>query len=119
MSDDPYGHDPDSNSPRPDFDTDAIRAENERALKELDDGGELPWWSLVQLVLIGPGHPAEYYDWITQQTGRFNHGTVTVEKGGVLSRGSLTFTVKEGMHGGMSELQDHIAEFSKKEVKWA
>jgi hypothetical protein len=119
MSDDPYGHDPDSESPRPDFNTDAIRAENERALKELDDGGELPWWSLVQLVLIGAGHPAEYYDWITQQTGRFNHGTVTVEKGGVLSRGSLTFTVKEGMHGGMSELQDHIAEFSKKEVKWA
>ena len=120
MSDEenPYGHESGSSSPRPDFDASAIKAENQRALKELDEGGELPWWSLVQVVLIGAGHPAEYYDWITQQSGRFNQGTVTIEKGGMLSRGSLTFTVKEGMHGGMSELQDHIAEISKKEVKW-
>lgn len=89
---DPYGHDPDSRSPRPNFDSDAISAENKRALKELDDGGELPWWSLMELVLIGASHPAEYY---------------------------VTFTVSEGMHGGMSELQTHIAEISKKEVKWA
>lgn len=105
-------------SDRPNIDTYAIAAENERALKDLQDGADLPWWSLIELVLIGPGHSPELYEWIEEQH-LHNHGRVRIEKGGVLSGpGTLTFTVEGGMHGGMRELEDHIAQFSKKQVKW-
>jgi len=103
---------------RPNLDAYAIQSENERAIKDLQDGADLPWWSLMELVLIGGGHPAELYDWITEQP-LHNHGRVTVEKGGVFSgAGTLTFRVEGTMHGGMREVEDHVAQFSKKEVKW-
>lgn len=118
MLTDQYGHELGERSPKPDFDASAIASENERALKELGDGGELPFWSLGELVLIGPAHPGQYYDWITEPMQGCAHGTVKIEKGGVFSPGSLTFTVTDG-HADRREIEDHIAQFSKKEVIWA
>ena len=98
------------------WDFDAVASENERALKDLDDGGSLPFWSARKYVLIGPGHPAEYYDLFTDPEATFYHGTVTVTKGGIMDPGKLTFA---GVGGGKGELEEHVAQFSKKKVEYS
>lgn len=99
------------------WDFDAVATENERALKNAGDGESLPFWSAGKHVLIGPGHPAEYYDLFTAEGATFYNGTVTVTKGGLMSGpGTLTFS---GVGGGRGELEAHIEGFSKKKVEYS
>jgi hypothetical protein len=99
-----------------DWDFDAVADRNRQNLKDLDDGGTLEVWAARKWILIGPGHPQEYYDLVNDPEATVNHGSVVIEKGGILDPGSLTFS---GIPGGRGELEEHIADFSKKKVLYS
>lgn len=95
------------------WDFDAVADRNRQNLKDLPDGGQLEVWAARKWILIGEGHPQGYYDIVNDPDSTVNHGSVTIEKGGLLDPGSLTF---RGIPGGRAELEEHIAGFSKKKV---
>jgi hypothetical protein len=97
------------------WDFDAVAAKNAENIKALDDGGSAEVWAARKWILIGQGHPQEYYDVVNHEDSSVNHGSVTVEKGGAFSAGSLTFS---GISGGRGELEEHVEGFSKKKVKY-
>ena len=99
------------------WDYDAVADRNRQNLKDLDDGQSLNFLATRNEILIGDGHPAEYYqamqDAINDDSSNVFQGTVTIEKGGLTDPGSLTFT---NYPYNRFELEQHIQSFSKKKV---
>jgi hypothetical protein len=98
------------------WDFDAVADRNRQNLKDLDDGGSLEVWAARSWIVIGQGHPSDYYELFNDPDATFHHGTVVIDKGGMLDAGSLTFS---GIDGGRAELEEHIASFSKKKVLYS
>ncbi len=97
------------------WDFDAVASKNASNIKDLDNGGSAEVWAARKWILIGEGHPQEYYDLVNHEDSNVNHGSVTVKKGGITDPGTLTFT---GISGGRAELEEHVEGFSKKKVKY-
>ena len=104
------------------WDYSAVAEKNRQNLKDLGDGQSLNFLATRHEILIGDGHPQEYYDAmqeaINDDSSNVFQGTVTIEKGSTFGGdpGSLTFT---NFPYNRSELEDHIHSFSKKKVLYA
>ena len=102
------------------WDYDAVAERNRQNLKDLDDGQSLNFLAARDEILIGDGHPPEYYqamqEAIDEDASNVFQGTVTVDKGRLKDPGSLTFT---HYPYNRFELEQHIQSFSRKKVRYS
>ena len=98
---------------RDQLDEAVIQGINEANLKGArNEGDTLQYWQADDILLIGTGHPASYYEWCNAQNGAAE-GTITVvSRGGPLSTGKIEVTScpDEDL------FKRRLREFSKKKI---
>jgi hypothetical protein len=92
-------------------DLNAIAKKNRDNVKKTKDEGTLDFLAVTQFVLIGPGHNPDYVK-LAKEGGAYK-GTITVDKGSVLDKGTFTVT---GLTANRSQFEDMIRMFSKKKI---
>ena len=98
---------------RDQLDEAVIEGINQANLKAArNEGDTLQYWQADDILLIGTGHPASYYEWCNAQDGAAE-GTITiVSRGGPLSTGKIEVTdcPDEDL------FKRRLREFSKKKI---
>lgn len=88
---------------------------NQAALKETPDGGQVGYHVGGFMLLIGDVHPNHYFEYVHSRPDHAE-GTITIEKGGFRSAGSLVITgcppAKQGV------VESLIGQFSKKKIRF-
>ena len=98
---------------RDQLDTAVIEGVNQTNLKNArNEGDTLDYWQADDILLIGPGLPASYYEWCLAQDGGAQ-GTITVvSRGGPLSTGKIEVTNCPDE----DTFKTRLREFSKKKI---
>jgi hypothetical protein len=98
------------------IDADAVEGENQQALKEAHEpGSRLPFWQIGANLLLGPGHPPEYYQHFLER-GAASGWVTVVSRGSTLRRDPGLIQVAGS--NDPSSFAAAIAEFSNKRVEF-